>query len=81
MTIHKSKGLEFDTVAILGVEKQTFWGEEDAERSAYFVGISRAKRKLWLTHCATRERPAGYTKRWDLNRTPHLEFLGYAQVK
>ena len=49
LTIHKSKGLEFDSVIILGVEEQTFWGDADAERCAYFVGASRAKRRLVLT--------------------------------
>ncbi|HFL1971304.1 TPA: UvrD-helicase domain-containing protein [Stenotrophomonas maltophilia] len=77
MSIHKSKGLEFDTVVILGVEAQTFWGEESAERSAFFVGISRAKRRLYLTVCEERERPDG-VRRWDVARTGHGEFLGYA---
>lgn len=78
MSIHKSKGLEFDTVVVLGVEKETFWGEEDAERSAFFVGISRAKRRLILTVCAQRERPAGANHRWNVDRTKHDEFTGYA---
>lgn len=77
MSIHKSKGLEFDTVVLLGIEKQTFWGEEEAERSAFFVGISRAKRRLVLTVCESRERPDG-AGRWDIVRTEHDEFVGYA---
>ena len=77
MSIHKSKGLEFDTVIILGVEKQTFWGDLDAERSAFFVGISRAKRRLFLTVCAEREWPTK-ARRWDIGRTEHDEFVGYA---
>ena len=44
MTMHKSKGLEFDSVILLGVENQTFWGKADEERCAFFVGVSRAKR-------------------------------------
>jgi len=79
MTIHKSKGLEFDTVVVLGVERQTFWGDAAAERSAYFVGISRAKRRLWLTVSEHRERPAG-ARRWDEARKPHEEFLSYARA-
>lgn len=79
MTIHKSKGLEFDTVVMLGIEHQAYWGEAAAERSAYFVGISRAKRRLWLTVTAHRERPAG-ARRWDETRAPHAEFLGYANA-
>lgn len=78
MTIHKSKGLEFDTVVVLGVETETFWGKADDERSAFFVGISRAKRRLVLTVADHRERPVGYGRRWDRDRTPHEEFLGYA---
>jgi superfamily I DNA/RNA helicase len=80
MTIHKSKGLEFDTVVILGIEKQTFWGKEIEERSAFFVGISRAKRRLWLTVAHYRETPEGFTRRWDEHRSPHQEFLGYATL-
>ncbi len=78
MSIHKSKGLEFDTVIVLGVETQTFWGEQDAERSAFFVGISRAKRRLYLTVCDERERPAGANNRWNVARREHDEFIGYA---
>ncbi|MBN8438005.1 MAG: ATP-dependent helicase [Accumulibacter sp.] len=77
MSIHKSKGLEFDTVVVLGVEKQTFWSDPDAERSAFFVGISRAKRRLYLTVCDSRERPDG-ADRWQIARTEHDEFVGYA---
>lgn len=76
MTIHKSKGLEFDTVIILGVEEETFWGEPDKERSVYFVGVSRAKERLFLTVCEHRKRPAA-ARRWDESRTGHEEFLSY----
>lgn len=78
MSIHKSKGLEFDTVVLLGVEDQTFWSkDQDAERSAYFVGISRAKRRLHLTVCEQREEPEG-ARYWKVARTEHDEFVGYA---
>ncbi|BCB72818.1 DNA helicase [Vreelandella aquamarina] len=78
LTIHKSKGLEFDTVVILGVENQSFWGEEDAERCAFFVGVSRAKKRLMLTVSDRRDTPPSNPRRWKENRTPHSEFLGYA---
>lgn len=77
MSIHKSKGLEFDTVVVLGVENQAFWGDEEAERSAYFVGISRAKHRLVLTVSSQRERPDG-AMRWTESRTEQGEFIGYA---
>lgn len=78
MSIHKSKGLEFDTVIVLGVEKQSFWSEEEAERSAFFVAISRAKRRLYLTVCDQRKRPDGANRRWNVGRSEHDEFVGYA---
>jgi len=81
MTIHKSKGLEFDTVCVLGIENEMFWGSLPEERAAYFVAISRAKRSLWLTHAGLRQRPEGVGGRWSETRTPHSEFLAYGEVK
>jgi len=78
MTIHKCKGLEFDSVIVLGIEEQTFWGDSDAERAAYFVAISRAKRRLYLTVAEHREKPEGANHYWKERRSPHREFLGYA---
>jgi superfamily I DNA/RNA helicase len=75
-TIHKSKGLEFGTVVVLGVEEQTFWGNADTERRAFFVACSRAKERLFLTTCSTRTRPEG-AGNWSVNRVPHAEFLAY----
>lgn len=78
MTIHKSKGLEFDSVVIIGVEEETFWGDREAERAAFFVGASRAKRRLCLTVARTRQRPAG-APRWDVVRSPLDEFISYVR--
>ncbi|MCU6434618.1 ATP-dependent helicase [Undibacterium sp. Jales W-56] len=78
LTIHKSKGLEFDSVIILGVEDQTFWGKADEERCAFFVGMSRAKRRLVLTVAKHRETPPSNPYRWREQRTQHDEFVGYA---
>ncbi|GGI53233.1 UvrD-helicase domain-containing protein [Oxalicibacterium solurbis] len=79
MSIHKSKGLEFDTVIVLGVEAQAFFGKnQEEERSTFFVAISRAKRRLFLTVAEQRERP-DKAKRWHVDRTEHAEFLSYAE--
>lgn len=78
LTIHKSKGLEFDSVIIMAIEKEIFFGNQDENRCAFFVGVSRAKRRLILTHADQRPRPAGWTKRWDIQRHPQDEYLGYA---
>lgn len=79
MSIHKSKGLEFHTVVVMGVEQETFWGKIEEERAAYFVGISRAKQRLVLTICDHRDRPDG-APRWTSERRAHAEFLGYAET-
>ncbi|HDR1671627.1 TPA: ATP-dependent helicase, partial [Pasteurella multocida] len=73
LTIHKSKGLEFHSVIMLAVEKETFWGNPDEERCAFFVGVSRAKQRLLLTYSCRREKLEGYTGRWNVNRNKHLE--------
>lgn len=78
LTIHKSKGLEFDSVIIMAVENEIFFGNQDANRCAFFVGVSRAKRRLVLTYADQRERPPGYQKRWDVGRTAQNEYFGYA---
>lgn len=77
LTIHKSKGLEFDSVIIMAVENEIFFGDQDENRCAFFVGVSRAKRRLILTHADQRERPAGHTRRWNEQRTAQNEYFGY----
>lgn len=79
LTIHKSKGLEFDSVIMLGVEEQTFWGKPDDERCAFFVGVSRAKRRLIFTIADHRETPSPKPNRWDEQRTVHPEFISYTK--
>lgn len=76
MTIHKSKGLEFHSVIMLAVEKETFWGEEDAERCAFFVGVSRAKQRLLITYSKKRQKPEG-VRTWNSYRNKHAEYWGY----
>ncbi len=57
MTIHKSKGLEYDTVFVVGVEDDAFFAKNRAisneDASAFFVAISRAKRNLYITTSKT----------------------------
>lgn len=62
MTIHNAKGLEFDIVFITGLEQGVFphyfsLEEEkgiDEERRLCYVGITRARRKLYLTYSKRR---------------------------
>ncbi len=77
LTVHKSKGLEFDSVILLGLEKEAYWGNDTHEvRCTFFVGISRAKRRLVVTTAKTRDKLADISS-WKTVRRPHEEFLGY----
>lgn len=78
LTIHKSKGLEFDSVIIMAVENETFFGDQNENRCAFFVGVSRAKKRLILTHAKQRERPTGHTGRWYSQRNAQAEYFKYA---
>ncbi|HEQ1857818.1 ATP-dependent helicase [Proteus terrae] len=78
LTIHKSKGLEFDSVIIMAVENEIFFGSKNENRCAFFVGVSRAKRRLVLTHAQQRERPLD-AKRWDVKRSAQEEYFNYVK--
>ena len=62
MSLHSAKGLEFDTVFLTGMEEELFphsrsYDEEESmeeERRLCYVGITRAKRKLYLTRAMSR---------------------------
>jgi ATP-dependent DNA helicase UvrD/PcrA len=61
MTMHNAKGLEFGIVFIIGLEDGVFphmrsieSGDLEEERRLAYVGITRAKRVLYLTHARTR---------------------------
>ncbi len=60
MTVHASKGLEFDYVFISGLEETLFpqqrEDEEDAEeeRRLFYVALTRARKKVFLTFASTR---------------------------
>lgn len=56
MTLHASKGLEFDTVFIIGVNpgllpiRCSSFDQEEEERRLFFVGITRARNHLELSY-------------------------------
>ncbi|MCL2697442.1 MAG: UvrD-helicase domain-containing protein [Oscillospiraceae bacterium] len=62
MTMHSAKGLEFDTVFIVGAEENIFPSyrsaadplEVEEERRLAYVAITRAKRKLYVTNAKER---------------------------
>ncbi len=60
ITLHNTKGLEFNRVIITGLENGIFPREEkigdelEEERRLFYVGITRAKNELYITSCAMR---------------------------
>lgn len=62
MTIHAAKGLEFECVFAAGLEEMLFPNalsintreELEEERRLFYVLITRAKKKLWITYANTR---------------------------
>jgi DNA helicase II / ATP-dependent DNA helicase PcrA len=66
MTLHNAKGLEYDAVFIIGCEEGVFphsrsleEGNEEEERRLAYVGITRARKRLWMTHARSRRMFAG----------------------
>ena len=62
MTVHAAKGLEFSYVFVTGLEEGLFPHERDEsdavdseeERRLFYVALTRAKKKVYLTHALSR---------------------------
>ncbi len=88
MTIHAAKGLEFPVVFVAAVEKDIIPhsrslaepepdsyespGSIEEERRLFYVAITRAKRRLYLSHCASRRRMG---KETECEPSPFLDEL------
>lgn len=64
MTVHAAKGLEFPCVFVVGLEENLFpssmslYDREDLEeeRRLFYVAVTRAKQKVWVTYATSRYR-------------------------
>lgn len=65
MTLHSAKGLEFPVVFIVGLEQGLFplnrfrpkdQDDEEEERRLFYVGLTRAMKKVFLTYAKIRHR-------------------------
>jgi DNA helicase-2/ATP-dependent DNA helicase PcrA len=81
MTIHAAKGLEFPVVFVAGVEEgiipharsvEEADSDDEEERRLFYVALTRAKRRLFLTACASRRKMG---KPADSLPSPFLEEL------
>jgi DNA helicase-2/ATP-dependent DNA helicase PcrA len=90
MTVHSSKGLEFDVVYIVGMEENLFPSQMsissmqiEEERRLFYVAITRARKCVFLSYAGTRFRwgsmsssaPSRFIKEID---PLFLEFAGKA---
>ncbi|HYP49089.1 MAG TPA: 3'-5' exonuclease, partial [Thermoleophilaceae bacterium] len=71
MTLHNAKGLEFGIVFVIGCEDGVFphmraieAGDLEEERRLAYVGLTRAKRQLYVTHARSRSLFGG--RDWNL---------------
>jgi len=85
MTLHSSKGLEFPVIVIAGVEEGLlpFYSsaiensELEEERRLFYVGITRAERKLYLTYARMRYR---FGEPSYLNQSRFLSEIGVENI-
>jgi DNA helicase II / ATP-dependent DNA helicase PcrA len=80
LTVHSSKGLEFDVVFVVGMADGVFpdyrakGGALAEERRNAFVAVTRSKRLLYCSYPKTRRMPWGDT--WVGHPSPYLKQLG-----
>jgi DNA helicase-2/ATP-dependent DNA helicase PcrA len=79
MTIHASKGLEFFTVFLVGAEdgilpheRAIAEGGVEEERRLFYVAITRAKQRLFISHCGFRARGASRGRERDRTQSRFL---------
>lgn len=94
MTVHASKGLEFDMVCITGLEEGLFPHEgmggeerdEEEERRLFYVAVTRAKKKLVLSLARVRrifgtdylQEPSSFLQDIDASLLTYAEHDPYA---
>jgi superfamily I DNA/RNA helicase len=57
MTVHKSKGLEYDTIVFVGLDDNAWWAHVPGDPegvAAFFVALSRAKQRAIFAFCQQR---------------------------
>ncbi len=78
MSIHKSKGLEYHSVIVVGLEDSAFWGIKESEGEDdrnFFVAFSRAKKRVIFTTADSRIDRKGIQRTQSRNDVNHFYTL------
>ncbi len=92
ITMHNTKGLEYDRVFITGLEEGLFprspenEEELEEERRLFYVSITRARKELYITSCRRRMLYGRFEEAWGsrfLEEIPkdRIEILGAAPLR
>lgn len=82
MTIHKSKGLEYDVVFFIGLEDDAFWNfnnQKNEDFCTFFVALSRAKKRVDFTFSCNRS-STKYQKQYLANIKEFYKILKESNV-
>ena len=80
MTVHKSKGLEYDTMIFIGLDDENWWSHSRNNPdglATFFVALSRAKQRALFTFCRERGDRRKVADLYQLLKTadvPEVEF-------
>ena len=86
MTLHSSKGLEYDTVYMIGLEEEILPHKRSVieggdgvaeERRLCYVGITRAQSKIYMTYCKERRVHGKDTVRFKSRFINEMEEQGF----
>lgn len=83
MTIHKSKGLEYNSVVFIGLEDGALFNfskNPSEEQCGFFVTLSRAKERAIFTFCSSRTRWGKKKVQRRIEIAPLYELLDQAGV-
>jgi superfamily I DNA/RNA helicase len=78
LTIHRSKGLEYHMVFFIGLDDDQWWAHaRDTVEStmAFFVGVSRAAKKLIFTQCDQRGSTNNVADLYEVLRQAEVPFV------
>lgn len=78
MTVHKSKGLEYDTIIFMGLDDHSWWSHNPGDLeglSTFFVALSRAKQRAIFAFCQQRGQRARVAELYAL-----LEEAGVPEI-